>query len=300
MTSFSKTQRQRALGAFPSIGGTIRYTLLGAVALALGLASPSLAQVDASADTPVEASRVSVASPAAPTSMPTPFSPALSGIVNLSADADSITSVGQLRPFEVETLIDDDVSWLQSVELPLYISPGGEQWGWIYQGWLIPNRQSPLAIGRDAGFAMVQAYENLYTFPVLEIRDDGWFRVQYTEGGSAWAHTSQLALGEMPLAVEEWSSLLENQESVYFLETGQAQPLRSQPQAATNMLSLIPADSLIKPTVFQGDWMLVQVTRPVANCIPLTGATVSEGWMRWRTDDDESLVWYRPDGGCSR
>ncbi|MEL6854838.1 MAG: hypothetical protein AAFO83_06975, partial [Cyanobacteria bacterium J06607_13] len=80
----------------------------------------------------------------------------------------------------------------------------------------------------------------------------------------------------------------------------QAQPLRSQPELANNMLSLVAADSLIEPLDFVGDWMRVRVTRPTADCAPLTGSTVTEGWMRWRGDDEASLVWYRPDGSCQQ
>ena len=238
--------------------------------------------------------------PAAPSPAPTPFSPDVAGIVDLSEGTGAINSLGQLRPRDVEALKDDSVGWLKSVVLPLYTSPGGEHWGWIYHGWLIPKGQPYLAIGRDAGFAMVRAYKNLYTFPVLEAREDGWFRVQYTQGGSAWVHSSQLDLGDVPLTVEGWETRLQAQDSVYFLETDEAQALRSQPQATANMLSLISANSLIKPLAFNGDWMQVRVTRPATACRPLAGATVTEGWMRWRNTAYASLVWYRPDGDCTQ
>ncbi len=147
---------------------------------------------------------------------------------------------------------------------------------------------------------MVKPYQNLYTFPVLAIRDDGWFQVQYTTGGSAWAHTSQLELGDMPLAIERWELLLGSQPALYFLESSEAQVLRSQPQEATNMLSFVASDSLIEPINIVGDWMRVKVTRPTAQCQPLTGSTVTEGWMRWRDEADKSLVWYNPDGSCQQ
>jgi hypothetical protein len=237
--------------------------------------------------------------PDAPTPPPTAFAPVASGIVDLSARTDAIRSVGQLRPVNVQAQSGNPVGWLGSVVLPLYNSPGGEHWGWIYQGWLIPKGQTYLAIGRDASFAMVRAYENIYTFPVLEAREDGWFRVQYTTGGSAWAHASHLELGSVPLAVEGWETVLGAQSSLYFLNRGEAQALRSQPTAANNLLTWVPAGSLIEPLQFQDDWMQVRVTRPVSTCRPLAGATVSEGWMRWRGEGNESLVWYRPDGGCA-
>lgn len=238
--------------------------------------------------------------PIAPTPAPEPFSPLITGITDISTSADMATSVGHLRPSNVEGFATDNVDWLKSAIVPLYGTPGGEHWGWIYEGWLIPKGQNYLAIGRDAGFVMVRPYENLHTFPVLETRDDGWFQVQYTSNGSAWAHTSQLALGDTPLTLESWEDHLGNQASIQFLDKSQAQPLRSQPQSANNMLSLVPTDSLIEPKAVQGDWILVQVTRPTANCTPLIGATVTEGWMRWRAEDGESLVAHRTDASCSR
>ena len=239
-----------------------------------------------------------IAPPSGPVPAPTPFAPLRAGILDISREMNAVESVGHLKPSGIEASGDSGLDWLQSINLPLYTTPGGEHWGWIYQGWLIPKGQTYLAIGRDAGFAMVRSYEDLYTFPVVETRADGWFRVQYTPGGSAWAHTSQLGLGEVPLTVETWESRLQAQEAVYFLDNRKAQALRSQPQQSTNMVSLVAADSLIEPIEFQGDWMRVRATRPIANCEPLTGATVSEGWMRWRGERQESLVWYRPSGGC--
>ncbi len=247
--------------------------------------------------TPVAVS--AIAPPANPAPAPSPFTPVRAGILDISKDMTVIEGVGHLRPSGIDASADGGLAWLESVNLPLYVTPGGEHWGWIYKGWLIPKGKTYLAMGRDASFAMVHSYKNLYTFPVLETRADGWFRVQYTPGGSAWAHTSQLGLGDLPLTVETWESRLQAQKAVYFLDDQKAQALRSQPQQSTNMISLVAADSLIEPLEFQGDWMRVRTTRPIANCKPLSGATVSEGWMRWRGGErQESLVWYKPNGGC--
>ena len=279
---------------------------LGALALSFGVLGGAIAQEEVAqeetAQQAVEQTNAEaiVAPPADPAPAPTPFAPLLSGITDVSRNVGEIESIGHLRPNNVEAAAQDGLAWIQSVNLPLYVTPGGEHWGWIYRGWLIPKGQTYLAIGRDAGFAMVRSYGNLYTFPVLEIREDGWFRVQYTPGGSAWAHTSQLALGDVSLTVETWAERLQAQEAVFFLDNQKAQALRSQPQQSTNMVSLVAADSLIEPLEFQGDWMRVRATRPIANCQPLTGATVSEGWMRWRGEEQASLVWYRPEGGCSK
>ncbi len=282
--------------------------MLGAIALGWGSIETALAQTEVAQPStegrgteqaaPVAVS--AIAPPADPVPAPSPFAPVSAGILDISRDMTVVESLGHLRPSGIDASADGGLAWIQSVNLPLYVTPGGEHWGWIYQGWLIPKGKTYLAIGRDASFAMVHSYENLYTFPVIETRADGWFRVQYTPGGSAWAHTSQLGLGDVPLTVETWESRLQGQKAVYFLDNQKAQALRSQPQQSTNMMSLVAADSLIEPLEFQGDWMRVRTTRPVANCEPLTGATVSEGWMRWRGERQESLVWYQPDDGCAQ
>ena len=263
---------------------------------ALLVQTDQTAQVDQTEQT---VDKAAIAPPPLPTSISTPFYPELSGILDLYSDADAISSVGHLRPRHVEGLTNDSVNWLASVSLPLYTAPGGPHWGWIHHGYLVQG-EAAFAIGRDAGFAMVKPYENLYTFPVLAIRDDGWFQVQYTTDGSAWAHASQLEVGDMPLAIERWELLLSSQPALYFLEDSKAQALRSQPQEAPNMLSFVAADSLIEPISIVGDWMRVKVTRPTALCQPLTGSTITEGWMRWRDDANASLVWYSPDGSCQQ
>ena len=302
VSTVGRFKAQMAAGCVGCVGAIALTTLALSYSLA-GAAQAQTSQPETSQpETSQAVSSSVVIPPATPTaSNLTPFSPNIAGIVDLSADeGDSMMSIGHLRPQDVDSLGDDDVNWLSSTILPLYASPGGEHWGWIYQGWLLLEGQAPIAIGRDAGFAMVKAYETLYTFPVLETRDDGWFRVQYTAGGSAWAHTSQLALGDTPLALEDWSEHLESQASVYFLDSSETQALRSRPEPANNMLSLVAADSLIEPLDFAGDWMRVRVTRPTAACEPLTGATVTEGWMRWRNDEQASLVWHTPDGSCQQ
>lgn len=288
----------RNMAAF-ALGGAALTTTLTLSLATLSYAQDVSQSVQASEQ--VAQATNAIAPPTNPAPLPTPFSPVLTGITDLAThQEDALSSVGHLRPRNVDGTGNNSADWLKSTILPLYVSPDGEHWGWIYQGWLIPKGSAYLAIGRDAGFSMVRSFENLYTFPVVEIREDGWFQVQYTAGGSAWAHTSQLSLGETDLAVELWEDRLAEQAAVYFLDQGRAQPLRAQPELANNMLSLIAADSLIEPLEVAGDWMRVQVTRPTQACTPLTGATVTEGWMRWRDDDAKALVWYAADGSCTQ
>ncbi len=281
----------------PPLTRYITAVCLGAAVLTFASCQSVFAQPEETAVEQQADLQNAIAPPALPVPAPAPFSPVASGIVDLAAGADTIAGIGHLRPQERDESSAEGASWLQSVILPLYVSPGGEHWGWIYRGWLIPQGQEALAIGRDAGFAMVRT-DDLFTFPVLEVRDDGWIQVQYTSVGSAWVHSSQLAMGA-PLVVERWEDRLQAQDAVYFLQSSKAQALRSQPEIATNMLSLVAADSLIEPLSFEGDWMQVRVTRPTANCRPLTGATVTEGWMRWRSPEKESLVWFRPGSRCA-
>ena len=239
-----------------------------------------------------------IAPPEVPTPEPTPFSPPASGIVNLVSDDNVAVGIGHLKPASDTATNEKDATWLQSINLPLYTAPSGDHWGWIYQGWMILPGQPYLAIGRDAGFSMVKVDGDLFTFPILEVREDGWMQMQYTENGSAWIHTSHLNLGDIPLVAESWETHLQAQSSVYFLEAEKAQALRSQPEEATNMLSLVSADSLIEPLDFAGDWMRVRVTRPVSMCKPLTGATTTEGWMRWRDEGERSLIWASAEEDC--
>lgn len=300
--SLAQHLAQRPLMCPGRVGRGLCGVLCGA-ALTLASSTVGFAQVESvqsegtTVEQPAEV-QSAIAPPTLPTPAPAPFSPVVSGIVDLAAGAEAIAGVGHLRPQEMDASPANRASWLQSVILPLYVSPGGEHWGWIYRGWLIPQGQGALAIGRDAGFAMIRTDENLFTFPVLAVRDDGWIQVQYTSVGSAWVHSSQLAMGT-PLVVERWEDRLQAQDAVYFLQSSKAQALRSQPEIATNMLSLVAADSLIEPLSFEGDWMQVRVTRPTANCRPLTGATITEGWMRWRSNEQASLVWYRPGSRCA-
>ncbi|MEM9905234.1 MAG: hypothetical protein AAF921_09460 [Cyanobacteria bacterium P01_D01_bin.44] len=235
--------------------------------------------------------------PPRPEAVPEPNEPEMSGIMDL-AEAETSLGIGYLRPEDISFLDnpEDNASqleagWLQTIELPLYITPDGDHWGWLLDGWLIPNGQSAFAIGRDASFAMVRVQPSLLAFPVLEVRDDGWVRVQYTATGSAWAHTSHLALGDQPLVFEPWGDWLSSSKQLKFRTEDNAQVLRSQPELSRNVITLVRNDSLIEPLEVDGDWIRVRVTRPVSGCEPLSGANIEEGWMRWRSDEGEMTMW---------
>lgn len=242
--------------------------------------------------------------PPLPASIPQPIPPIAEGITGLAPQASELLGVGHLRPSDITFLEQEDwpssphlgANWLQSSAVPIYVEPEGNHWGWLLNGWLIPNNQEPLAIGRDATFLMRHTYHALFSFPVTQIRDDGWFQFQYTPAGTAWAHIDHLNLGRMELTVERWENRFLDTGLVQFRSHGLSQPLRSEPASGEEILELIGPDSFIEPVAFEGDWMRVRVTQPTDVCVFLPGARTQEGWMRWRSSDSEPLVWYPPQG----
>ncbi|MEM9266129.1 MAG: hypothetical protein AAGA46_11450 [Cyanobacteria bacterium P01_F01_bin.13] len=232
--------------------------------------------------------------------LPTAVNPTLDGIVDL-ADTDMPLGVGYLSPqrrsglqrrpgTQIRHRSGMEASWLSAVELPLYSEPGGEHWGWIWQGWLIPNGQQAYAIGRDARFTMVSVDPMLLAFPILEAREDGWLQMQYTDGGSAWIHTEQLDDRGLELSFYAWGDRLADAETLYLRNDSETQVLRSQPERGRNVLSLVSPNSLIEPLEVKDDWIRVRVTRPADGCEPLIGASEEEGWLQWKDSDGEVLM----------
>lgn len=242
--------------------------------------------------------------PPLPEAIPAAIAPDPAGLVGLYPEQGTDLGVGHLRPKDLTSLqaqdwVDSpiaDANWLQGVVLPIYAQPEGEPWGWFANGWLITEQAQPLAVGRDATFSMLHTYAGLYTFPVMEIRPDGWFRFRYTPAGTAWAHLSQLNLGPIELTVEPWEDRFLSAGQLEFRRHGATQALLPQPAAGESMQALIGPHSLIEPLEFEGDWMRVRVTQPVDACAPLPGANTEEGWVRWRNNDHDSLVWFPPKG----
>ncbi|MFG6106596.1 hypothetical protein D0962_14500 [Leptolyngbyaceae cyanobacterium CCMR0082] len=218
--------------------------------------------------------------------LPAAITPNLEGIVDL-AETDLPLGVGYLSPRRRAGVQAD---WLSEVELPLYSEPGGDHWGWIWQGWLIPNGQQAFAIGRDASFTMVSVDPLLLAFPVLEAREDGWLQLQYTNGGSAWIHREQLDDRGMELSFYSWADRLAEADIVALRNRNDAQVLRSQPERGRNVLSLVSPSSLIEPLEVKDNWIRVRVTRPANGCEPLAGASEQEGWLQWQNNDGEVLL----------
>lgn len=243
--------------------------------------------------------------PPLPSTLPEPFSPDGQGILGLYPEAEDDIGVGHLRPANLSFFDtsngDTDTAlrgagWLSQIAIPLYVSPEGEHWGWLIRGWLIPNGYDPIAVGRDASFVMLHTFYDLFSFPVMEIRPDGWFRFQYSSAGTVWAHTSQLNLGQLNLIVEPWENRFAEASQLYFRNVGAVYALRSEPDSDRTLISSVGSDSFIEPVEFSGDWMRVRVTQPAEGCRVLPEARTQEGWMRWRTNQQGIRIWFQPSG----
>ena len=228
--------------------------------------------------------------PPLPTPIPEPIAPNDSGITGLIPSPNDNLGIGQLRPTSTRGSL--GAGWLQGVALPIYPSPESAPWGWLINGWLVPNNAAPLAIGRDAAFSMVQTEQQIYTFPVLEIRPDGWFRFQYTSAGAAWAHTTHLELGSVWLRVETWEASLKDADRIEFRRPGLSQPMRLAPRNTAPLQALVGPNSIIQPLDLEGDWLRIRVTQQAQGCNPLPGSSTAEGWVRWRSETDMPLVWF--------
>ena len=241
--------------------------------------------------------------PALPADIPTAIEPDENGIVGLMPQPNDDLGIGHLRPADLDSLAGNNwrnspllnARWLRGTALPIYAAPEGDPWGWLVNGWLLSDGHDPLAIGRDAAFSMVQVNRGLYTFPVLELRDDGWFQFQYTPAGSAWAHVSHLNLGANTLVVEAWEDYLPAVDRVEFRRLGVSQPVRSAPSASASLQALVGPNSLIEPLEVADDWLRVRVVQPANGCTPLPGSGSAEGWVRWRDDAEAPLVWVAVD-----
>lgn len=276
---------------------------IGAIALSLLPASLTLAQETPGGDI-INAPAV----PTLPDPLPDPHFPSLAGMSQLAPEPENRLGIGHLRPVDLDHLSrlaperPLTADWLRSVRLPLYSAPAGDLWGWLADGWLLVNGHDPLALGQDASFTTVHSFYSLVTFPVLAVREDGWFQVQYTPAGSAWAHVSHLELGDLALKVERWQDRFMAVGLVYFRQEESTPWLYSAPDSADDdAIAALDHDSWIEPLAIAGDWMQVRVSPGDVVCPPeATDATrgeSQEGWIRWRQDaDPEPQVWYRPQG----
>lgn len=290
-----------ASGAFFSVARGIALVTTGV--LGTIFTSPAIASLEDFFPVETELRQTSTPSvPPLPGNVPEAITPDDTGILGLYPDPDDNIGIGQLRPKDVAALatpragLIENANWLRSAALPIFVEPDSGVWGWIINGWLLSEGNPPIAIGRDAAFSMLRTYYALFSFPVMEVREDGWFRFQYTPAGTAWAHVSHLNLGAVELTIEPWEERFLEVGQLEFLRHGTSQPLRFQPNFDERLVALVGPNSLIEPLEFEGEWMRVRVTQPANTCSPLPGASTSEGWMRWRNGSDRSLVWYPPKG----
>ncbi|HEY9763316.1 MAG TPA: hypothetical protein V6D07_12375, partial [Trichocoleus sp.] len=172
--------------------------------------------------------------PSFPDTVPEAISPDETGLVDLDPRPQSNLGIGHLRPEDLsfqqsmsrESSALSNANWLRGVALPIYARPGDRQpWAWLINGWLIIGQSQALAVGKDAAFSMLRTYDDLYTFPVMESRPDGWFRFQYTSAGTAWLHVSHLQLGAVELTWETWEEHFLSTGSVAYRKHGLSQAL---------------------------------------------------------------------------
>jgi hypothetical protein len=276
--------------------GFLAITMLGMATANSLWAAPEPLDLKATQDLRGKQDAAAPSPPPLPIPLPDPILPEATGIIRLTPAPNDDIGVGHLRP--VNLLSPDAMDalagagWLRDIALPIYPSPDSAPWGWLINGWLVPNGAAPLAIGRDAAFSMVKTEQQIYTFPVLEMRSDGWFRFQYTPAGAAWAHTSHLDLGTLSLTIETWEASLQDASRVEFRRPGLAQPMRLAPSGTAPLQALVGSNSIIQPLNLEGDWLRVRVTQPAQGCNPLPGSSISEGWIRWRSDADIPLIWF--------
>lgn len=213
--------------------------------------------------------------------------------------------IGHLRPKKLDVNAElDSVRWLRGVTLPLYDLPNGKHWGWLANGWLIRNGESPIALGEErVPLKALWTYYSLYSLPILEARGQGWFLLRYSPGvgsqGTAWIHESHLNLGTIPVAIESWQDRFLEFGWVYFVNSTAetAHALRSEPNRESPVRAWVSDWSYIQPLEFRGDWMRVKVEQLNDGCDRVSpDATTEEGWMQWRSAGRDSWIWYPPKG----
>ncbi len=202
--------------------------------------------------------------------------------------------VGHLRPREL--LPDWGVEWLVGVEVPLSSHPGGEAWGRLTHGWLVrAGADSPAPVPLD-GCASIETDYETRTFIVLERGPEDWFRFRFAKGeaGTGWTREAYLD-GEIPLRVEPWEAIFEDEERspFHFSDREQRHALRDAPDPEGELVAWIGGDHDIDPLERRGDWLRVRVTEPSVFCetVPADQAQRYEGWIRWR-DESGLLLWF--------
>ncbi len=102
--------------------------------------------------------------------------------------------VGHLRIEGQNALYYD---WQKAVSIPLWRTPGGQLYAWVYAGAVHPvdgSAPTPLS-----GAGMVETDDEQLTFVVFETRNDGWLKIRVSRNGvgEAWTHACHLGLREI-------------------------------------------------------------------------------------------------------
>ena len=190
----------------------------------------------------------------------------------------------------------DGLSWLRPVILPLYTLPRGAVSAWLARGWVV-RPLTPTPSWRELTVAGIYGVGGeSVALTVLDVRDDGWFRLRYaapdsSSDGTAWAHTSQLGFGDVDLRLVRWDEHFLRGAMTVFRASG----IHYLRQAASDQSGVL--DSLaspdrwqgrseerhtLTPLAVQGDWMKVRVQWPGGWCAPEPTGRTREGWVRWR------------------
>ncbi len=190
---------------------------------------------------------------------------------------------------------EDIWDWWLKVALPLYENPRGEPFAWFINGWLVDADESTESVAAGTAGMVETGYESM-SFVVLE-QSDGWIRFRYgkpagDQDGTAWLHTCHLQ--DQRLRLEGWEERFTSGEiSPLHFRTEVPHALRSGPDETAERLHWIAGDHHLEPIEFRGDWMKARVTQPSDYCAGEAIETkVTEGWIRWRSQDKGPWVWY--------
>ena len=200
--------------------------------------------------------------------------------------------------------------WLPRISLPLYGRPGDETVAaWIHRGWWVVPRDR--ASDRPIGYrGMLETSYEEAGMVVTRVRDDGWIEVWVDIGpigrgvtdALKWTHVCLLDLGEVSLVLSSWEDrfLGEGAPPLSFLgEERHALRAGASPTAAV-VAWLVPDDE-VELLELAGDWARVRASRPGRYLTGCLGEEWSgeelEGWVRWRSPERGSWLWY-PTRGC--
>ena len=184
--------------------------------------------------------------------------------------------------------------WQCGLLVPLYHAPALGRAGWIVGGfretppmrWPEPLRMPILAIGQgEAGLI------------VLESRPDGWIRFRFRDpyaqlgNGTAWTHTSSLALGPVHLSFVRWEDFLGHRTPPLVYRDAERHILFGAPDSSSQRLAWIEGDYGLVPLEFRGDWARVALEVPNNMCPSGPPPKRTEGWIPWRDSVRGPLVW---------